>query len=114
MVKLPVKFFDENQHGNLMSIFTNDINATRQMISQSIPQLIESSLRIIFYVIAMIVVAPYLSIITVLIGFILVFMSRYVTKTSGPYLRRQQQALGNLNGFIEEMVEGQKVVKIFR
>lgn len=114
MVKLPVRFFDENQHGDLMSVFTNDVNATRQLISQSMPQLILAFLQIAFYLIAMLITSPILSIFAILLGLILFLSSHNVTSKSGQYFRKQQQSIGALNGYIEEMIEGQKVVKIFR
>lgn len=114
MTTLPIKFFDENQHGNLMSIFTNDINSTRQMISQSLPQLVVNSFTILFYLIVMIVTSPLLASFAVMLGLVLLLTSKHVTSSSRQFFMNQQQALGTLNGYIEEMVEGQKVVKIFR
>lgn len=114
MTTLPIKFFDENQYGNLMSIFTNDINSTRQMISQSLPQLVVNSITILFYLIVMVIASPILAAFSVMLGLVLLLTSKYITSSSRPFFMKQQQALGTLNGYIEEMVEGQKVVKIFR
>lgn len=113
MVKLSIKFFDENQHGDLMSVFTNDVNATRQLISQSLPDLILVALQITFYLIFMMITSPVLSVFSIALGLILFLTSTHVTKKSREYFRKQQQSIGNLNGYIEEMIEGQKVVKIF-
>lgn len=114
MTTLPIKFFDENQHGNLMSIFTNDINSTRQMISQSIPEFTIAVMTIGFYIIMMLRTSALLTIITVIMGLIIYFTSKYITSSSRPLFMQQQMSLGKVNGFVEEMIEGQKVVKIFR
>lgn len=113
MVNLPIKFFDENQHGDLMSVFTNDINATRQLISESMPQLILAFLQIGFYMVFMIITSPILSIFSITLGIVIFLTSKTVTGKSGHYFLMQQQSIGRLNGYIEEMIEGQKVVKIF-
>lgn len=114
MTKLPVKYFDEHQHGDLMSVFTNDVNATRQMISQSMPQFIIATLTIAGYLTAMFITSYVLSFFMVFVAIVFILTSRYVTSSNRVYYRGQQQSMGKLNGFIEEMVEGQKVVKIFR
>lgn len=114
MMTLPVSYFDKNKHGDLMSRYTNDIDATRQMISQSLPQLILSFLMIIGYLIAMIVTSYILAIVTVSFTIILVLITRILAKTTRKHFYEQQENVGNLNGYIEEMIEGQKVVKVFR
>lgn len=114
VMDLPVKFFDENQHGDLMSVFTNDINATRQLISESIPQLVLAISQIVFYFITMLVISPILIIFVILLGAILFLINKHISGESRQYFRKQQKSIGKLNGYIEEMVEGQKVVKIFR
>lgn len=114
MTKLPIKFFDENQHGDLMSVFTNDVNSTRQMISQSLPEFTIAIMTIVFYLFRMFLTSYILSILMVLVALIFLMFSKHMTSSTRPYFMKQQQALGKLNGFVEEMVEGQKVVKIFR
>lgn len=114
MMTLPVSYFDKNKHGDLMSRYTNDVDATRQMISQSLPQLILSMLMITAYLIAMIVTSYILAIVTVLFTSLLVLITRLLAKSTRKYFFEQQENVGNLNGYIEEMIEGQKVVKVFR
>lgn len=113
MVKLPIKYFDEHQHGDLMSVFTNDVNATRQLISQSLPELALAILQIFSYLVVMIIISPILSFFSISLGLILFLTSKHITSKSREYFKQQQQSIGNLNGYIEEMIEGQKVVKIF-
>lgn len=114
MTSLPIQYFDTHQHGELMSRFTNDVDATRQMISQSMPQLIVSILTVIGYMAAMLFTSLTLG----LVGFVVViclviYTQRFNFKTKDFFIR-QQKALGKMNGYIEEMIEGQKVVKVFR
>ncbi len=114
MTTLPIKFFDQNQHGDLMSVFTNDVNSTRQMISQSLPEFVIAILTIFFYLVQMFFTSYILSILMVMVALIFLMFSKHMTSSTRPFFMKQQQALGKLNGFVEEMVEGQKVVKIFR
>ena len=113
MESLPIKYFDTHAHGDIMSIYTNDVDTLRQMISQSIPQLINSSITIIGVLASMIILNVPLTLLTlVLVGLMLV-VTKKATAMSGKYFVKQQKNLGEVNGFIEEMMGGQKVVKVF-
>lgn len=113
MESLPIKYFDTHAHGDIMSIYTNDVDTLRQMISQSIPQLINSSVTIIGVLASMIILNVPLTLLTlVLVGLMLV-VTKKATGMSGKYFVKQQKNLGEVNGFIEEMMGGQKVVKVF-
>ena len=113
MESLPIKYFDTHAHGDIMSIYTNDVDTLRQMISQSIPQLINSSITIIGILASMIILNVPLTFLTlVLVGLMLV-VTKKATGMSGKYFVKQQKNLGEVNGFIEEMMGGQKVVKVF-
>lgn len=113
MEKLPIKYFDTHAHGDIMSCYTNDTDTLRQMISQSIPQMISSSITIISTFISMLVLSLPLTGLIILMVFVMVRMVRLIGGRSGMYFLRQQKSLGALNGYIEEMMEGQKVVKVF-
>ncbi len=113
MESLPIRYFDTHIHGDIMSIYTNDVDTLRQLISQSIPQLIHSSVTIISSFISMIVLDIPLTLVTLfMIGIMLIATSKIAGK-SGTYFTKQQKDLGIVNGYIEEMMEGQKVVKVF-
>ena len=113
MESLPIKYFDTHAHGDIMSIYTNDVDTLRQMISQSIPQLINSSVTIVGVLASMLILNIPLTILTlVLVGLMLV-VTKKATGMSGKYFVKQQKNLGEVNGFIEEMMGGQKVVKVF-
>lgn len=113
MESLPIKYFDTHAHGDIMSIYTNDVDTLRQMISQSIPQLINSAITIIGVLASMIILNIPLTLLTlVLVGLMLV-VTKKATGMSGKYFVKQQKNLGEVNGFIEEMMGGQKVVKVF-
>ena len=113
MEKLPIKYFDTHSHGDIMSIYTNDTDTLRQLISQGIPQLISATITIVGVLISMIILNIPLTILTlVMVGFMLL-ATKYIGKRSGAYFIKQQKNLGKVNGFIEEMMEGQKVVKVF-
>ena len=113
MESLPIRYFDTHAHGDIMSIYTNDVDTLRQMISQSIPQLINSSITIIGVLASMIILNIPLTLLTlVLVGLMLV-VTKKATGMSGKYFVKQQKNLGEVNGFIEEMMGGQKVVKVF-
>lgn len=113
MESLPIKYFDTHAHGDIMSIYTNDVDTLRQMISQSIPQLINSSVTIVGVLASMLILNIPLTILTlVLVGLMLV-VTKKATGMSGKYFVNQQKNLGEVNGFIEEMMGGQKVVKVF-
>lgn len=113
MESLPIKYFDRNAHGDIMSIYTNDIDTLRQMISQSIPQCISSVITIVSVFISMLVLNIPLTLLTLVMVAVMVKASGYVAGKSGKYFVKQQEDLGVVNGYIEEMMEGQKVVKVF-
>ncbi len=113
MESLPIKYFDTHAHGDIMSIYTNDVDTLRQLISQSIPQVINSLVTIVTSFISMLVLDIPLTLITLaMIGVMLLVTSRIAGK-SGAYFEKQQKDLGIVNGYIEEMMDGQKVVKVF-
>ena len=113
MEKLPIKYFDTHQHGDIMSVYTNDIDTMRQLISQSVPQIFNSLITLIFSLVAMIRMNIVLAAITVLMSCVMLIVTRKFTQRSGMYFDKQQQAIGEVDGFIEEMLDGQKVVKVF-
>ncbi|MFR6245058.1 MAG: ABC transporter ATP-binding protein [Romboutsia timonensis] len=113
MESLPIKYFDTHAHGDIMSIYTNDIDTLRQMISQSIPQLVNSAATIVSVFISMIILNIPLTILTLIMVAIMVFTTGNIAGKAGSYFMKQQKSIGELNGFIEEMMEGQKVVKVF-
>ena len=113
MESLPIKYFDTHAHGDIMSIYTNDIDTLRQMISQSIPQLVSSAATIVSVLISMIILNIPLTILTLIMVAIMVLTTCKVAGKAGSYFMKQQKSIGELNGFIEEMMEGQKVVKVF-
>ena len=113
METLPIKFFDTHAHGDLMSLYTNDTDTLRQMISQSIPQLISSVFSIVSVFASMLVLSIPLSLIVVLMVIIMFFVTKNIGGKSSKYFIKQQTNLGVVNGYIEEMMEGQKVVKVF-
>lgn len=113
MEKLPIKYFDTHNHGDIMSIYTNDADTLRQMISQSVPQVIVSGMTILSVFVSMLIISIPLTCISVFMVVVMLFVSKYVTSRSGKYFYQQQINLGKVNGFIEEMMEGQKVVKVF-
>ncbi|WP_302132809.1 ABC transporter ATP-binding protein [Thomasclavelia spiroformis] len=113
MEKLPIRYFDTHNHGDIMSIYTNDADTLRQMISQSVPQVIVSGITILSVFVSMIIISVPLTCISVFMVIVMLFVSKHVTSRSGKYFYQQQINLGKVNGFIEEMMEGQKVVKVF-
>ena len=113
MEKLPVKYFDTHAHGDIMSVYTNDIDTLRQMISQSMPQLLNSGITIISVFISMLILSIPLTVVTMIMVGIMVFCSKKSAGQSGAYFAKQQKNLGTVNGYIEEMMNGQKVVKVF-
>ena len=113
MEKLPIKYFDTHSHGDIMSIYTNDIDALRQMISQSIPQLMNSAITIVSIFCMMIVLSVPLTLVSVAMVVVMLFASSMATKISGKNFIAQQKNLGKINGFIEETMTGEKVVKVF-
>ena len=113
MEKLPIKYFDTHAHGDIMSVYTNDIDSLRQMISQSMPQLLNSGITIVSVFISMLILSIPLTIVTMVMVGIMVFCSKKSAGQSGAYFAKQQKDLGTVNGYIEEMMNGQKVVKVF-
>ncbi len=113
MESLPIKYFDTHPHGDIMSVYTNDIDTLRQMISQSIPQLLNSVITIVSVLISMIILSVPLTVINLIMVGIMLFTSKKLAGLSGRYFLSQQSDLGKVNGYIEEMMEGQKVVKVF-
>lgn len=113
MQSLPLKFFDTNTHGDLMSRFTNDLDNVQMALEQSLVQLISSVLTFVGAVVMMIVLSPILFVVTFLILILMFYLSGKLAGKSGKYFQAQQKNLGNLNGYIEEMVDGLKVVKVF-
>ncbi|MBR4305334.1 MAG: ABC transporter ATP-binding protein, partial [Ruminiclostridium sp.] len=113
MENLPIKYFDTHQHGDIMSVFTNDIDTFRQFISQSCPQIISSSITIIFAFVNMVMMNIPMTIMSVSMAFVMLFSSKVIGGRSGKYFGKQQADLGAANGYIEEMLDGQKVIKVF-
>lgn len=113
MQKLPIRYFDTHSYGQVMSHYTNDIDTLRQMLGQSLPQVISSILTAVFVLAAMIYTSIPLTILMLVLVMLMLRISRSVTNKSSRFFRRQQEDLGTLNGYIEEMINGQKVVKIF-
>lgn len=113
MESLPIKYFDTHPHGDIMSRYTNDIDTLRQMISQSMPQCLNSAITIVSVFISMVVLSVPLTITTLIMVSLMLFVTKKATGLSGRYFMAQQKAIGAVNGFVEEMMEGQKVVKVF-
>ena len=113
MEKLPVRYFDSHATGDIMSHYTNDIDTLRQMISQSVPQIFASLITIISIIFAMLLINIPMTLFVLFMVCIMVFVIRSLGSKSGRYFGIQQKALGQLNGYVEEMIEGQKVVKVF-
>ena len=113
MESLPIKYFDTHAHGDIMSVYTNDIDTLRQMISQSIPQMFNSAITIISILSMMLLLSVPLTIVTLCMVVLMLFLTAQVTKRSGRNFVEQQRNIGKLNGFIEETMTGQKVVKVF-
>ncbi len=113
MERLPVRYFDTKSHGDIMSIYTNDTDTLRQVISQSMPQMLSAVITIAGVFASMLVLSLPLTIITVVMILCMVFATKTISAKSGHYFVKQQTDVGNLNGYIEEMMEGQKVVKVF-
>ena len=113
MERLPVRYFDTKSHGDIMSIYTNDTDTLRQVISQSMPQMLSAVITIAGVFASMLVLSLPLTLITVVMIICMVFATRIISSKSGHYFVKQQTDVGNLNGYIEEMMEGQKVVKVF-
>lgn len=113
MESLPIKYFDTHPHGDIMSVYTNDIDTLRQMISQSIPQMLSSLITIVSVFISMLILNVPLTLVTVVMLAIMVTTTKKIASLSGKFFMDQQVNIGKVNGYIEEMMEGQKVVKVF-
>ena len=113
MQTLPIRYFDQNTNGSIMSLYTNDTDTLRQMINQSIPQVLMSAFTIIVTFIAMLVLSPLLTILAVVIIFIMAIVAKKLTGGSGKYFLSQQRDLADVTGFVEERMNGQRVVKVF-
>lgn len=113
MEALPIKYFDTHAHGDIMSVYTNDVDTLRQLLSQSIPQIINSVITMAATLVTMIVLNPVLTIISILTAVVMLLVTANFSKLSGKYYIHQQMDLGEVDGFIEEMLDGQKVVKVF-
>ena len=113
MQTLPIKYFDSHAHGDIMSVYTNDIDTLRQLISQSLPQLVNTIITVVSVFLSMLYLSVPLSVLTLVMVGAMMLATMYLTGNSGKYFLKQQQELGKVNGYIEEMMNGQKVVKVF-
>ena len=113
MQKLPIRYFDQNTNGSIMSLYTNDTDTLRQMINQSIPQVLMSSITIVVTFISMVALSPILTVLAVIMIFLLIFVAKTIGGNSGKYFLKQQIAIANITGFVEERMNGQRVIKIF-
>ena len=113
MESLPIRYFDTHAHGDIMSIYTNDVDTLRQLFGQSIPQIINSAATLAATFLSMVTLNLPLAVITVLISLVMLKVTATFTGLSGQYFQKQQSDLGNLDGYIEEMMDGQKVIKVF-
>ena len=113
MESLPIKYFDTHPHGDIMSVYTNDIDTLRQLIGQSIPQIVNSSVTVVVTFVSMVMLCLPLTVVSVFMIFVMLFVSGKLGGRSRNYFIAQQKSLGALNGYIEEMLSGQKVVKVF-
>lgn len=113
MERLPIKYFDTHAHGDIMSVYTNDIDTLRQMISQSIPQVVNSGITIVSVFVSMLILSVPLTAVTLAMVAVMILCSKAAAGRSGKYFLEQQKNLGAVNGYIEEMMNGQKVVKVF-
>lgn len=113
MHTLPLKYFDTHTHGDLMSLYTNDVDTMRQLLSQTIPQLVSSVVTIVTVLVMMLIYSFTLTVVMFIMLFVMVMLIKGIGAKSAKNFIRQQQALGALNGYVEEMTEGQKVIKVF-
>ena len=113
MESLPIRYFDRTTHGDIMSVYTNDIDTLRQLISQSIPQFTSSAITIVTVLVSMLTLNVTLTAVSVVMVCVILFISRSIGSRSAKYFIKQQETLGKVNGYIEEMISGQKVVKVF-
>lgn len=113
MQSLPIRYFDTHAHGDIMSVYTNDIDTLRQLISQSLPNLFSSLISVVSVLISMIALNVPLTLMTLVMVALMLFVTKKLAGMSGKYFVRRQKDLGAVNGYIEEMMQGQKVVKVF-
>lgn len=113
MQTLPIKYFDTHAHGDIMSVYTNDTDTLRQTISASVPQVFSSLITIIMVIISMFSLSWILALLTLSFSIMMLFIAKQITHKSGKYFRMQQKELGHVNGYIEEMIEGSRVIKVF-
>ena len=113
MEKLPLRYFDSTTHGDIMSVYTNDIDTLRQMVSQSLPQMVNSAITLVSVLVSMISLSLPLTGVVLVMSVLIFIVSRKIASQSGKYFMEQQKNLGDLNGFVEERISGQKVVKVF-
>ena len=113
MESLPIKYFDTHAHGDIMSVYTNDVDTLRQLLGQSIPQIINSAITMVATLVTMLLLNPFLTIISILTACVMLLVTTNFSKLSAKYYVQQQKNLGIVDGFIEEMLDGQKVVKVF-
>ena len=113
MQTLPIKYFDTHAHGDIMSVYTNDIDTLRQMISQSLPQLVNTVVTLVGVLASMLYLSIPLTVLALAMVGVMLLATKYLTGNSGKYFIKQQQELGKVNGYIEEMMNGQKVIKVF-
>ncbi len=113
MESLPIKYFDTHPHGDIMSVYTNDVDTLRQFIAQSIPQLINSSVTLVSTFVSMIILNIPMTLLSCFMAGIMMVVTKHLSARSGKYFAAQQKDLGAVDGFIEEMLDGQKVVKVF-
>ena len=113
MQKLPISYFDQHSHGDIMSHYTNDIDTLRQMLSQSIPQMLNSVITVVAVFVAMLMISIWTTLIVIAFCFLIFVLLKKVAGSSSRYFIKQQAALGDANGYIEEMIAGQKVIKVF-
>ena len=113
MQTLPIRYFDQNTNGSIMSLYTNDTDTLRQMINQSIPQVLMSSFTIVVTFISMVVLSPILTVLAVLVILLMILVARFVGGNSGKYFIRQQIDLADVTGYVEEHMNGQRVIKVF-
>ncbi|MBQ8108355.1 MAG: ABC transporter ATP-binding protein [Ruminococcus sp.] len=113
METLPIKYFDTHPHGDIMSVYTNDVDTLRQFIAQSIPQLINSGVTLIATLVSMVMLNIPMTLLSIAMAGVMMFVTKQLSARSGKYFAAQQKDLGTVDGFIEEMLDGQKVVKVF-
>ena len=113
MESLPIKYFDTHAHGDIMSVYTNDVDTLRQLLGQSIPQIINSAITMAATLVTMLLLNPALTVISILTAGVMLLVTKNFSRLSAKYYVQQQRNLGIVDGFIEEMLDGQKVVKVF-